>query len=858
MNELQFAGENLIFGNLGHFAVVLAFGTSILATLAYFFATQRNDETWSNIAKWAFHTHTVAVLSIVGILFYIIHQHMFEYHYAWQHSSRDLPVEYMISCFWEGQEGSFLLWIFWQMVIGNILIRTAGKWTNPVMAVVMLSQIALTSMLIGVKILGYKLGSSPFELLRVAMGNAPIFKRPDYLSKITDGNGLNPLLQNYWMVIHPPTLFFGFATTIVPYAYAVAALWKRDFTGWLKPALPWALVSVMVLGTGIIMGGFWAYESLSFGGYWAWDPVENASLIPWLILIAGMHVMLIYKHSGNALNMGFLLILTTFILVLYATFLTRSGILGNASVHSFTDLGMSGQLLVFMMLFVWLPAFVLLQSRVLKLTYIGAFILFIFGLIAIEKWGMSNWPLIILGFGFLGYNFYSLFKTIPRSEKEEAVYTREFWMFIGSLVLLISAFQIAFTTSIPVFSKLFGLNIAPPVDAISHYNRFQMPIAIMLAILTGVAQLLKFKKNTDAIKRIGIHAAIALLLTIGLMFFFELQNWFYSGLLFAALYGLSANASILLPMLKGRIRSAGSAIAHIGFGVLVIGVLVSSANKEVISINQSGQMLNPEFDEKANTEHVYLEKGKPLRMGEYEIEYVSDSTEWVNNYYQVHYKKINPKTNAVEYEFDLYPNGQINPKMGLVANPDTKHYISHDIFTYISSVPKNKSEAKYIHPVTHQMKTGDTLVTNKGYLVLKAVSSNVKDNKEIDMSEMKVLLSADFELITLEKTIPAQSIFGIQKNSIVQYPAELEEAGMRIQFTGVDPKTGQISVELADKDTSNEFIIMKAIKFPWINLVWSGTIIMIIGFLFAIFRRIDEFRKLNEQSNSDRHKQSAA
>jgi cytochrome c-type biogenesis protein CcmF len=188
------------------------------------------------------------------------------------------------------------------------------------------------------------------------MGNAPLFKRADYLSKIADGNGLNPLLQNYWMVIHPPTLFFGFATTIVPFAYAIAALWKRDYTGWLKPALPWGLVSVMVLGTGIIMGGFWAYESLSFGGYWAWDPVENASLIPWLILIAGVHVMLIYKHSGNALNVSFILILLTFILVLYATFLTRSGILGNSSVHSFTDLGMSGQLLVFIMIFLWLPA----------------------------------------------------------------------------------------------------------------------------------------------------------------------------------------------------------------------------------------------------------------------------------------------------------------------------------------------------------------------------------------------------------------------------------------------------------------------------------------------------------------------
>lgn len=858
MNETIFEGERLIFGNLGHFSVVLALGTSILSTLAFFVATQRNDAGWSRIARISFHTHTLSVLSIIGILFYIIHQHLFEYHYAWQHSSRDLPVEYMISCFWEGQEGSFLLWIFWQMVIGNILLRTAGKWTDPVMAVVMLSQIALTTMLVGVKILGYKLGSSPFELLRVAMAEAPLFKSPDYLSKISDGNGLNPLLQNYWMVIHPPTLFFGFATTIVPYAYAVAALWKRDFTGWLKPALPWGLISVMVLGAGIIMGGFWAYESLSFGGYWAWDPVENASLIPWLILIAGVHVMILFKHSGNALNTLFLLILSTFILVLYATFLTRSGILGNASVHSFTDLGMSGQLLVFMMLFVWLPAFVSLQSASHKSWYITGFLLFIAGLIAVEKWEMTNWPVIILGFGILLFNGYYLFRQIPRSDKDDAIYTREFWMFIGSLILMVSAFQIAFSTSIPVFSKLFGLNIAPPVDAISHYNRFQMPVAILIALLTGVAQLLRYKKNDQAIRRIGMHAVIALGASIVLFYLFELNNWYYAGLLFASVFALSANTALLLPLLNSKIRMAGSSVAHIGFGILLIGVLVSSANKQVISINQSGQMLNPEFDDKANTEHVYLEKGKSLRMGEYEITYASDSMQWVNTYYRVHYKKINPESNEVEYEFDLYPNGQINPKMGLVANPDTKHYLSHDIFTYISSVPKDKGESKYIHPVNHSLKPGDTLVTEKGYLILKSVGSSLKDEKQVDPGNMKVLLSAEFDLIMLDKTISAQAIYGIQSNELVQYPAEIEEAGLRIQFTGVDPKTGHISIELAQKDNSNEFIIMKAIVFPWINFVWGGTIIMIVGFLLAIWRRIQEYRKNQVQANSDRLKQGQA
>ena len=793
MNEIVFEGEHLLAGNLGHMAVVVSFGTAILSTLAYFFAVRKpEDKSWEKFANSAFYVHTFAVLSIVGILFFIIHQHLFEYHYAWQHSSRELPVEFMISCFWEGQEGSFLLWIFWQMVIGNILLRTAGTWKNPVMAVVMLSQIALTSMLIGVKIFGYKLGSSPFELLRNAMGNAPLFKRPDYLSKITDGNGLNPLLQNYWMVIHPPTLFFGFATTVVPFAFVIAALWKRDYTGWMKQALPWALVSVMVLGTGIIMGGFWAYESLSFGGYWAWDPVENASLIPWLILIAGLHVMLIYKHTGNSLAVAMLLLLSTFVLVLYATFLTRSGILGNSSVHSFTDLGMSGQLLVFLLLFVFLSVVML-----------------------VWRW-----------------------KELPTSTKDEEIYTREFWMFIGSLVLVISAFQIVLTTSIPVFNKVLGTNLAPPSDVIAHYNKWQMPMAIIIALLTAVGHIMKYKKNTGAaIRKIGIWAAVSLVVSVALMFAFNLTNWFYLGLLFAAVFAIIGNASLLKPLFTGKAQLAGASVAHIGFGILLMGVLVSSANKKVISINQSGEQLNPEFDTKANMEHVFLEKGKALRMGDYEIEYKRDTNEWVNNYYQVHYKKINPQTNEVEYEFDLYPNAQINPKMGLVANPDTKHYLSHDVFTYVSSVPKDKTDGKYINPKTAEMKVGDTVVTNNGYAVLKLVDSNVKDGN-VDMSNMQLLISAKLQVHTLDQVYEATPMYGIQQNQVAQFESVLDEARLRFRFTGVNPNTGTITIVVDEKDTSGDFIIMKAIQFPWINLVWGGTIIMVIGFTMAIVKRL--------------------
>src|ERR1700761_4895655 len=196
-----FNGEHLLPGQLGQFFIILSFGSALLAAISYYFATTDKTgatDSWKRIARFSFFTNTVSVVGIGVCLFYIIYNHFFEYHYAWAHSSRTLPVYYIISSYWEGQEGSFWLWAFWQAVLGNVLIWKAKSWENPVMTTVALSQTLLSSMLIGVEIFGTRVGSSPFILLREAIP-APIFSSPDYLGYIKDGNGLNPLLQNYWM-----------------------------------------------------------------------------------------------------------------------------------------------------------------------------------------------------------------------------------------------------------------------------------------------------------------------------------------------------------------------------------------------------------------------------------------------------------------------------------------------------------------------------------------------------------------------------------------------------------------------------------------------------------------------------------
>src|SRR5690606_30531586 len=462
--DITYVGETLLPGEIGQFFVILSFGSALLSCISYYFATvHKDDRSWLKIARIAFWANVVSVVSIGSCLFYIIYNHLFEYHYAWSHSSKSLPTHYIISSFWEGQEGSFWLWMFWQAVLGSVLVFRAKRWESPVMTVVMLCQAVLGSMLIGIEILGERVGSSPFILFRDAL-DLPIFSDPNYLAMITDGRGLNALLQNYWMVIHPPTLFLGFAAMIVPFAYAVAGLWRRRFREWIVPCMPWALFAVMTLGAGIIMASFWAYEALNFGGFWALATVENASIIPWFTLIAAVHVMVAYKNSGHSYFTATFLVMVSFVLVIYASFLTRSGVLGETSVHSFTDLGLYWQLVAFNVLFLGIMVYFLVERK----------------------------------------------REILSHQKEEDIYSREFWLFIGALVLTVACVQIIASTSVPVFNAIFGTNVAPPIDPVQHYNKWQAGFAVVVGLLSAFTQFMKYKRtNTRKFFAVAVASLVA-------------------------------------------------------------------------------------------------------------------------------------------------------------------------------------------------------------------------------------------------------------------------------------------------------------------------------------------------------------
>lgn len=809
MEPIKFVGEHLLPGQLGHFFVVLSFCASLIATVSYYFAAQQkdlSDRSWLQIARWGFRIQSLSIIGIITCLFYIIYNHLFEYHYAWAHSSLSLPTHFMISCFWEGQEGSFLLWAFWQTVLGNILIRTAKDWEAPVLAVVSLSQLFITSMLIGIEVLGQKIGSSPFILLRDAL-DAPIFKRADYLGLIQDGNGLNPLLQNYWMVIHPPTLFFGFASMVVPFAYVIAGIWQKRYSEWIKPAFPWTLLAVMVLGTGIIMGAFWAYEALNFGGFWAWDPVENASIIPWLTLIAGLHVMLAYKSTGHSFFIAAFLVFISFVLVLYASFLTRSGILGETSVHAFTDLGMSGQLLLFMFAFI--------------------------------------------GIGI--YLFVRHWKKMPITEKDEATYSREFWLFMGALVLCISCFQIILTTSIPVANALFGTDFAPPINVIQHYNKWQVPIAVLILIISGFSQFLKYKQieSKKFWNSTLLSIAIAVIGAAVIAYFGKFYNNIqYSLLIMASLFAVLANAHILWNAFKGQWRLAGSAVAHMGFAILLLGALIAASRSEVMSINASGIGYGKEFDAKSTRENVLLWKNEPMVMGKYLVTYKGDSTVGPNIYYKVNYKQLG-ENGVVDEEFTLYPNAQINPKMGLVASPDTRHYLLNDIYTHVTSVPVQEEEKEeeghahvdsesYRKPIERMLAVGDTVQLGKTIILLSALD-NKTELKDIKLGHGDIAVGAKLVIDVVGDRLNAEPIYLVKEGNQFSLPIEVKEEGLKFYFVGIDPKQGKAAIQILEKkEKKRHYIIMKAIVFPYINLLWGGTIVMVVGFVLSIIRRIKE------------------
>jgi len=491
----------------------LTFVALILSVTAYFLHHLRGEEALLRLGRLAFHVSVALIFTQVIMLMWGILTHHFEWIYVFSYSSKSLPLYYLIATFWAGQEGTFLLWLLFGSVYGLILIRNRREDEALVMTFMNLVQAFIVMILVKknpftyvweINPVGFKAGFSPL-----------------------DGNGLNPLLQDPWMTIHPPILFAGYSSTMILFAFAMSALIKRNYDNWIRPAFPYALFVGMTLGIGIILGGYWAYTTLGWGGYWAWDPVENSSLIPWLISLGLIHGMVIQRRQEGMKRTNIFLALSSFILVLYGSFLTRSGVLTDFSVHSFGESELNTYLIGF----------------------VGLFLL-----------------IAVLGFVLRTREF--------KGQKiQTEFFSRENFMLLGILVLSILAIFTFIGTSSPLLTGLFGT--ASNVS-INYYNTLAGPLGIVMAMFIALAPLLSWKRDSrEKLKSVFIHAVLSLAGGI-VAFVLGVKDIVPLLLTLLSVFIILVNGEIVWRMARSGNWNFGGYLAHVGIGFMLIGILTSS------------------------------------------------------------------------------------------------------------------------------------------------------------------------------------------------------------------------------------------------------------------------------------------
>ncbi len=587
-------------------------------------------------------------------------------------------------------------------------------------------------------------------------------------------------------------------------------MWKREHKDWIKQALPWALFCGGVLGLGIMMGAAWAYESLTFGGYWAWDPVENASMVPWLLMVAGIHTLLIYKHTGHSLKATYLFIPLSFLLVLYSTFLTRTGVLGDTSVHSFTGEGNSlyWHLLAMITTFTLIPLTLFIRRR----------------------------------------------KGMPVVLKEESMNSREFWMFVGSLLFFISAGYIIILTSLPFFNKLLGTQWAIGKDVEYIYNRVMVLVVFVIGLLTAITQYFKYKDTSRKYfwSNLLWPTVAALVLSILVTVFGKVDyNKYGIGFLSAihmalwvGFYSVIANGTYMFRVLKGNLKVAGASISHTGFGLMLIGILISSSKKELVSVNTTGIAISGLKDVKGMDENplenVTLIHKVPTRMGKYMVTYEGDSSVKKNDrvFFKIHFKSIDTASGKSAEEFYVHPNAFLvkgEEGMNLSSNPGAMHYLTRDVFVYITSWlnPDNIKDTSGFRNTW--VSKGDTVFYSKGYIVVNdIIAANKYDNKDLPVVD-SAWLSNLVVYANDGRSYTSQPAYFIKDNLPSVKMDTVFTQNLVLNVNRADGRRIELSVK--ESDAVMRYITLKAYQFPYINVLWLGTIIMFIGFMVSMFRR---------------------
>ena len=755
----------LALGNDGRLIVLLG-GLAFLAGIIT--AIARKEKA----ASILFVVGSVALLGAFACLAVLFVNNQFEYDYVWQHGDVLNDVKYKIAGVWSGQQGSFLLWACTSAIFGVLALRSTGIYRRWYLVVYSIFLGSLCG------ILSYE---TPFGLLKGVVHEGHILVP-------NDGAGLNASLQNYWVVIHPPTIFTGFGSLTVLFCFALSAMLTGNMIDWARLVRPWALLSVAILGLGICMGGLWAYETLGWGGFWAWDPVENASFVPWLLTVAFIHNLIVMITKNKWIASTLLLGGLPFIAFVYGTFLTRSGFLANASVHSFAEMNRSA---------LWILLAVLLV-------------------------------------GALGYLTVWLIKSpwLVRADSVEAKQiTRESVYKLGVILISLFGLAVAIGMSVPFFMAVLNKPSKVVPEGLYHMVVvwFFIPILLLVAIgpfiswrslrggafwsrifnvfciaigVTGVA-LMAFKwpklgMNIDPAARIDLpfNHTMSLLPWMGV-------------LTFVCVFALVSNLWRIAELSKrANIFSWGGFVAHLGVATLMSGLLLSRGfeRKEQVVTQR---------DEPVVALGYVLTPRLPVTPG-------LDQPDMENRDTKMPVDVTNPDGVKFTAMPGLYLLTDANGQMQTMRWPYIYHSFTHDVYLALGDPITTVWE----QPVT--MQKGETETANDIFS-LKYSGIHMQGQP----GQMGTRFVADLTLDESGQIYHPQPGLTMTPNGLQD---ELADAGPHFWVTMKSLQAGSDQVEL-QVYYKDPFYPMELFYKPLTSLVWTGAGILFLGGLMAAFYR---------------------
>jgi cytochrome c-type biogenesis protein CcmF len=750
---------------IGQITVWISFGLSVLLTVLFFIANGKNIRL-NRFARIFYYALPFTLLLSSAYLMYNILTHNYQFTYIWSYSNNFLPTHILLTTFFSGQEGSFLLWAVLVAFFALFARKYARKYgyEELVMAFFSLTLVFITFMLILKSPFDYVWNSFPDQGIEVG------FMPPD-------GRGLNPILENFWNMIHPPILFIGYAAMTVPFVFAIAALIKKDYQNWIRISTPWTLFATGILGLGIMLGGFWSYETLGWGGFWAWDPVENASLMPWLIGAALVHSMIVQRKSGSLVKTNFLLAMLTYIFVLFSTFLTRSGILGDMSVHSFGEPGAMAYavLLGFLLLF-------LLLSIVLLLI----------------RWKDIN-------------------EQNPKSELN--VSSREFALSLGMIALILSTFVVLIGTTLPITSGWFSANKSS-VD-ISFYDKWNIPIAIIVMILNGISFYMRWKNSEwkEILRKTLVPSIIALVSTIVLVLL-QIDRIGLAILAFAAILSIVINVQVLARVIKKTASKTGSMLSHIGIAIMLIGVIFSGtySQKEAHS----------------------LKLDESTKIFGYNVTYVGNKQieKDLKDREKYEHTLLFEKDGAKTYVKSILYWSDFNNREQVFLEPGIKTGITKDI--YISPV---SFDNKINLPLVYLDKFIESALPGHPNIKANLTGYDMSGNEKNSKGEILFGAIIDFNIsgYKYQDTLYTWLDMASFNADPIWYP--IDSTNLEIGFSGLKKGMGEevaAAAMMLIKEQGNTmpskvetFTFQVELK-PFMYLVWIGSIFLIAGLFIAI------------------------